>query len=65
MTFTYPDSTKRELSKRDVSIILKRLEEELVCHYPQTPVCDMCEEQPACEFIAALWRQLRKEVDTK
>ena len=62
MTFTYPDSTKRELTKRDVTVILKRLEEELICHHPRTPKCDMCDEQPACEFIAALWRQLRKEL---
>lgn len=61
MTFTYPDSTKRELTKRDVSVILKRLEEVLICQYPHTP-CDKCDEQSACEFIAALWRQLRKEL---
>lgn len=57
MTFTYPTPTKK-----DVTAILKRLEEELVCHHPRTPMCDMCDEQPACEFIAALWRQLRKEL---
>ena len=62
MTFTYPDSTKRELTKCEVTVIIKRLEEELVCHHPRTPMCDMCDEQPACEFIAALWRQLRKEL---
>ena len=57
MTFTYPTPTSK-----DVTAILKRLEEELVCHHPRTPKCDMCEEQAACEFIAALWRQLRKEL---
>ena len=62
MTFTYPDSTKRKLTESEVSLIFKRLEEELICHHPRTPICDMCEEQPACEFIAALWRQLRKEL---
>lgn len=56
MTFTYPTPTKK-----DITAILKRLEEELVCQHPQTP-CDNCGEQPACEFIAALWRQLRKEL---
>lgn len=61
MTFTYPDSTKSELSKRDVTVIVKRLEEVLICQHPHTR-CEMCEEQPACEFIVALWRQLRKEV---
>lgn len=57
MTFTWYTGTKK-----DVAVILKRLEECLVCQHPQTP-CDNCKEQPACDFVAALWRQLRKELE--
>lgn len=56
MTFTWYTGTKK-----DVAVILKRLEECLVCQHPRTP-CNDCKEQPACDFVAALWRQLRKEL---